>query len=77
MSLSSLFQISINVTRLRYSVSFLPVARSSATLDYYHAFASGGKISDGRTTVVAMDFGKCNSTFMHSALVTLALSQYL
>ena len=60
-------QDSLNSTRLRWSVSFLPLARSSATLDYYFAVmeesrADYGAIADGVTKVVAMDLGtmSCN-----------------
>lgn len=31
-----LFQLQANSIHLRYVMSFLPVARSSATLDYFH-----------------------------------------
>lgn len=64
-------QDSLNSTRLRWSVSFLPLARSSATLDYYFAVTeeSGdgdGAIADGVTKVVAMDLGT-----IHAASRTL------
>ena len=60
-------QDSLNSTRLRWSVSFLPLARSSATLDYYFAVTeeSGdgdGAIADGVTKVVAMDLGTIHAT---------------
>ena len=61
-------QDSLNSTRLRWSVSFLPLARSSATLDYYFAVTeeSGGygdgAIADGVTKVVAMDLGAIHAT---------------
>lgn len=58
---------SLNSTRLRWSVSFLPLARSSATLDYYFAITeesrTDGAIADGVTKVVAMDLGLKNTLF--------------
>ena len=62
-------QDSLNSTRLRWSVSFLPLARSSATLDYYFAVMdqsrADGAIADGVTKVVAMDLGTlpCRAEF--------------
>ena len=58
-------QDSLNSTRLRWSVSFLPLARSSATLDYYFAvtdMSGDGAIADGVTKVVAMDLGTIHAT---------------
>lgn len=43
---------------LRSAVSFLPVARSSATLDFYYSLSAHQPITDGVTRVVAMDLGK-------------------
>ena len=50
-------------------MSFLPLARSSATLDYYFAVMdqsrADGAIADGVTKVVAMDLGTlpCRAEF--------------
>lgn len=44
-------------SRLLSAVSFLPLARSSATLDYFHT-VTREPITDGVTEVVAMDLGK-------------------
>jgi hypothetical protein len=58
------FQDSLNSSRLRWSISFLPIARSSATLDYYFTVTEeakgkkGNGITDGTTSVVAMDLGE-------------------
>ena len=65
-------QDSLNSTRLRWSVSFLPLARSSATLDYYFAVTEesgdgGGAIADGVTKVVAMDLGASHSSLREVA----------
>ena len=62
--------------KLRYAMSFLPVARSSATLDYFYTLRRDSMvynnnhenpeavvISDGRTQVVAMDLGLKSSLF--------------
>ncbi|TRY78598.1 hypothetical protein TCAL_06908 [Tigriopus californicus] len=54
--------IPLNRTRLTYAMAFLPIARSSATLDYFHAI-SKETITDGRTKVVAMDFGLKETLF--------------
>ena len=43
-------------------MSFLPLARSSATLEYYTAVTKD-PISDGRTKVVAMDLGLKETLF--------------
>ncbi len=61
-----------NATHLTYVMSFLPVARSSATLDYFHALktedprrsgSGSSPIGDGRTEVVAMDLGLKETLF--------------
>ena len=50
-------------------MSFLPVARSSATLDYFYALKTSegndvtGNIGDDRTEVVAMDLGLKDTLF--------------
>jgi hypothetical protein len=46
---------------LTYAVSFLPVARSLATAQFY-SHLDGKRIADGVTEIVAMDFGErlCN-----------------
>jgi len=44
---------------LKYAISFLPLARSSAMMPFYGGL-DGVKISDGRTQIVAMDLGKLN-----------------
>ena len=46
-----------NNTKLTTVTSFLPVARSSATLDLYKTIEGGG-LCDGITQIVAMDFGE-------------------
>lgn len=59
-------QVALNRTHLRYVMSFLPVARSSATLDYFHALDTdnqGGLIGDDRTEIVAMDLGLKDTLF--------------
>jgi hypothetical protein len=45
-----------STNRLRHAAAFLPLARSSASLDYFLA-VSKRTISDGKTVVVAMDLG--------------------
>ena len=64
------FQVALNKTHLRYVMSFLPVARSSATLDYFYALQSEGSelIGDDRTEIVAMDLG-LKETLFHEYLV--------
>ena len=42
---------------LSYVMSFLPLGRSSATLDYFHT-VQPKPIRDARTEIVAMDLGK-------------------
>ena len=47
-------------------MSFLPVARSSATLDYFYALNAqdpGDLIGDERTEIVAMDLGLKDTLF--------------
>lgn len=45
-------------------MSFLPVARSSATLDYFHALNTDTTmIGDDRTEIVAMDLGLKDTLF--------------
>jgi predicted RND superfamily exporter protein len=46
-------------------MSFLPVARSSATLEYFHALqtGSGTQIGDDRTEIIAMDLGLKETLF--------------
>jgi hypothetical protein len=61
-----LFQVALNKTHLRYVMSFLPVARSSATLDYFYALNAqdpGDLIGDDRTEIVAMDLGLKDTLF--------------
>ena len=66
-------------------MSFLPVARSSATLDYFHTLKTQDNIlGDSRTEIVAMDFGLKETLFseyliedalyMVFALVLISLS---
>ena len=52
----SIIQVENN-TKLTTVTSFLPVARSSATLDLYKTIEGGG-LCDGITQIVAMDFGE-------------------
>ena len=47
---------------LKYAISFLPLARSSAMMPFYGGL-DGVKISDGRTQIVAMDLGKLKEGF--------------
>ena len=47
---------SLNLT---YAISFLPLARSSAMLEYYNNIDQE-KLCDSRTEIVAMDFGECD-----------------
>ena len=51
-------------------MSFLPVARSSATLDYYYALQAdnGDLLGDDRTEIVAMDLG-LKETLFHEYLM--------
>ncbi len=44
-------------SELTYAVSFLPVARSLATAQFY-SHLDGKRIADGVTEIVAMDFGE-------------------
>ena len=45
-------------------MSFLPVARSSATLEYFHALNTQNQIiGDDRTEIVAMDLGLKETLF--------------
>ena len=55
-----IFQVKSKDRRLRSAMSFLPIARSSATLEFYRDVTKD-EISDGRTKVVAMDLGKKSS----------------
>ena len=57
-----MLQVASNNTHLRYVMSFLPIARSSATLDYYHTVLNtrdetAVSLGDSRTEIVAMDLG--------------------
>ena len=51
-----LFQESTG-SNLTYAMSFLPLARSSAMLNFYGNI-EGKQLCDGITEIVAMDFGK-------------------
>ena len=51
------FQVKYTERKLKTAVSFLPVARSSATLEFYKTVIED-RIEDKRTHVVAMDLGK-------------------
>ena len=55
-------------------MSFLPVARSSATLDYYYALQadSGDLLGDDRTEIVGMDLG-LKETLFHEYLMEDAI----
>eukprot|EP00095_Tigriopus_kingsejongensis_P008223 maker-scaffold604_size126151-snap-gene-0.35 protein:Tk08223 transcript:maker-scaffold604_size126151-snap-gene-0.35-mRNA-1 annotation:"conserved hypothetical protein" len=55
-------QVPLNRTKLTYAMAFLPIARSSSTLEYYGTI-SEQTISDGRTKVVAMDLGLKDTLF--------------
>jgi len=57
-----LSQDALNYTKLTYSMSFLPLARSSATLEFYGNL-DGKQICDGVTEIVAMDFGLKDTLF--------------
>ncbi len=57
------FQVRLRDRRLTSAVSFLPVARSSATLDLFLTVTADGPIRDGRTEVVAMDLGVKDALF--------------
>ena len=61
---------------LKYVMSFLPIARSSASLEYFHTLRKDSReynggvgdpeavvISDGRTGVVGMDLGLKDALF--------------
>ena len=57
-------------------MSFLPIARSSATLEFYRD-VTRYDITDGRTRVVAMDFGKLNKAFPMIIVTSVHLSRDL
>lgn len=63
-------QVALNRIHLRYAMSFLPVARSSATLDYFYALQADGTdlLGDDRTEIVAMDLG-LKETLFHEYLM--------
>lgn len=48
-------------SNLTYAMSFLPLARSSAMLNFYGNI-EGKQLCDGITEIVAMDFGKTSNT---------------
>ena len=53
----SLFTQEPGSLNLTYAVSFLPLARSSAMLEYYNNIHQE-QLCDSRTEIVAMDFGE-------------------
>mgnify|MGYP002043573017 FL=1 len=67
-------QVALDRIHLRYAMSFLPVARSSATLDYFYALQADGTdlLGDDRTEIVAMDLG-LKETLFHEYLMEDAI----
>merc|ERR1711936_1377773 len=47
---------------LTFAMSFIPLARSGAMLDYYGNI-EGSRLSDGVTSIVAIDFGLKDALF--------------